>query len=195
MGKHNLDAIILPTFKEDFSDLAHQLLGVHPAMAKRWCKSDKLNVSMVFKYFSKKDVPLARAKRSYHLNAFCLCILARFFLVHETPRMDLGIPHVVKNLGSGSPIAIILAETLNGLNVVHRKEVYRWVEKFLAKTSSLRLGRGIEWNFGQIGGGDLHLHLAFPVLYNIATNRVAFIDSSFICQGAGDKRSWDVRFI
>ena len=27
-----------------------------------------------------------------------------------------------KNLGSGSPIAIILVETLNGLDAVHREE-------------------------------------------------------------------------
>ena len=42
--------------------------------------------------------------------------------MHETPRVNLGILHVVKNLGSGTPIAIILAKTLNGLDVVHRKE-------------------------------------------------------------------------
>jgi len=41
--------IILLTLKEDLSDLAHQLLGVPLAMAKRWCKSNKLNVFMVFK--------------------------------------------------------------------------------------------------------------------------------------------------
>ena len=122
MGEHNLGAIILPNLEEDVSDLAHPLLGVHVAMAKKWCKSKKLNVCVVFKYFSKKDVPLARLKHSHHLNTFCLCILATFFLVHETPRMDLGILHVVKNLGSGSPIAIILAKTLNGLHAVHREE-------------------------------------------------------------------------
>jgi len=75
-----------------------------------------------FQELSKKNVPLARMKRSYHLNAFCLCILARFFLVHETPRVDPGILNVVKHRGSGSQIAIILVETLNGLDVVHREE-------------------------------------------------------------------------
>ena len=80
-------------------------------MPKRWCKSNKLNFSMVFNYFFKKDVPLARMKRSHHLNTFCVCILIRFFLVHETPRVDPGILHMIKNLGNGSPIAIILAET------------------------------------------------------------------------------------
>ena len=80
-----------------------------------------------FKYFFNKDVPLTGAKHSHHLNAFCLCFLARFFLVHETPRVDPRILHVVKNLGSGCPIAIILAETLNGLDVVHRVEAMFFV--------------------------------------------------------------------
>ena len=124
MGEHDFSAIILLTLDEDLSDLAHQILGVPLAIAvaKRWCKSIKLNVFIVFKNFSKKDVPLARMKRSYHLNAFCLSILARFFLVHETPQVDPGILNVVKHRGSGSQIAIILAETLNGLDVVHREE-------------------------------------------------------------------------
>ena len=43
--------------------------------------------------------------------------------------------------------------------------------------------------------GDLPLHLAFPVLYNFAANKAAFVDSSLICQGARDRRTWDVRFI
>ena len=43
--------------------------------------------------------------------------------------------------------------------------------------------------------GDLPLHLAFPVLYNIATYKAAFVDSSLICQGAWDRRTWDVCFI
>ena len=57
LGEFDFDAIILPSLEEDLSELAHQLLGVHLSMAKRWCKSSKLNVFMVFKYFSKKDVP------------------------------------------------------------------------------------------------------------------------------------------
>ena len=36
--------------------------------------------------------------------------------------MDLRILYVVKNLGSRSPIAIILAEILNGLDAIHREE-------------------------------------------------------------------------
>ena len=73
------------------------------------------------------DVPLAKAKCSRHLNIFCLCILARFFLMHETPRLDPGILHVVQNIGSGSPIAIFLAETLKGLDAVRREEATLFV--------------------------------------------------------------------
>ena len=42
--------------------------------------------------------------------------------------------------------------------------------------------------------GDLSLQLAFPVSYNIA-NKVTSVDSSLVCQGVWDKRTWDVRFI
>ena len=42
--------------------------------------------------------------------------------------------------------------------------------------------------------GDLPLQLAFPVLYNFAANREASVESSLICQGAGDGRIWNVRF-
>ena len=70
MGSHDLGAIILPTLKEDLSNLAHQLLGVHLSMAKTWCKSKKLNVSKVFKYLTKKDVPLTGVGRTHHFNTF-----------------------------------------------------------------------------------------------------------------------------
>ena len=42
--------------------------------------------------------------------------------------------------------------------------------------------------------GDLSLQLAFPVLYNFAANREASVESSLICQGAGDGRTQDVHF-
>ena len=37
--------------------------------------------------------------------------------------------------------------------------------------------------------------LAYPVLYNLATNRAASVDSLLIRQGVGGKRSWVVCFI
>lgn len=123
MGEYDFSAIILPIHNGDLSNLAHQLLRVPLAMAKRWCKSNKLNVFMVFKYFSKKDIPLDKVKRFYHLNTFCLYIPARFFLVLETPRVDPGIIHVVKQLGSGSSLSIILVETFKAwMSFIGRKQ-------------------------------------------------------------------------
>ena len=43
--------------------------------------------------------------------------------------------------------------------------------------------------------GELPLHLAFPVLYNFATNKAASVESSLLWQGTGGRRDWDVRFI
>ena len=43
--------------------------------------------------------------------------------------------------------------------------------------------------------GDLLLNLAYPVLYNFAANKEASVQSSLICQGAGDRRTWGVHFI
>ena len=42
--------------------------------------------------------------------------------------------------------------------------------------------------------GNFSLQLAFPVLYNFVANREASVESSLICQGAGDRRTWNVRF-
>ena len=65
---------------------------------------------------------MAGVKRFQYLNAICLYILARHFLVHETPQVGLIILQVVNNLGREIPIIIILAETLNGLDVVPKGE-------------------------------------------------------------------------
>lgn len=85
MGECNFSSIILSTLEEDLSKLAHKALEVHHSMAKIWCNSRKLNVAVVFKYYTKKFAPLSRAERSHRLNSFCLYILVRFSLVHETP--------------------------------------------------------------------------------------------------------------
>ena len=88
MGEPDISTLILPTTDEDFSDLAHQLLGIPLAMAQRWCMLNKLNVHMVLMYISQSNVPLAGVQRSQYLNAFCLCLPTRYFLVHETPRVQ-----------------------------------------------------------------------------------------------------------
>ena len=122
MGEPNLGSIITPTLEEYLSNMAHQLLRVPLAMAKRWCTLDKLNVQMFFKYFSQRNVPLVGVEHSYYLNAYCLCILERYFLVHETPCVDPRILSLVNNLGRGRLIMLIFVETLNDLDVVHREE-------------------------------------------------------------------------
>ena len=83
---------------------------------------NKLNIRIVFAYFSWLGVPVARRVHSYYLNAFCLCLRARYFLVHETYQVDQRMCLVVDNLNKGSPIVMILVGTLNSLDVVHREE-------------------------------------------------------------------------
>ena len=99
--------------------MAQQLLGIPLAMAQRWCILNKLNIRTVFMYFSQQNIPLVGVQRAHYLNAFCLCLLVRYFLVHETLRVDQRMLLVVLNLKKGSPVGMILAETLNGLDVVH----------------------------------------------------------------------------
>ena len=43
--------------------------------------------------------------------------------------------------------------------------------------------------------GDLPLYLAFLILYNFAASKEAFVETSLMCQGAGNKRTWGVCFI
>ena len=88
MGEPNFSILIRPTIGKDFVDLAHDLLGISLAMALRWCMLNKLNSCLVLAYFSQLAVPVAGRARSHYLNALCLCLLARYFLVHETYRLD-----------------------------------------------------------------------------------------------------------
>lgn len=83
---------------------------------------DKLNIHSIFAYFSRLTIPMVGRSRSYYLNAFCLCILVRHFLVHETVRIDRRMCLVVSDLRVGSPMDMILAETCNGLDAIHKKE-------------------------------------------------------------------------
>ena len=43
--------------------------------------------------------------------------------------------------------------------------------------------------------GDSPLHLSFPVVYRIASNKEASVASSLEQLGIEERRSWDVRFI
>ena len=46
--------------------------------------------------------------------------------MHETPHVDQRILSVVINLERGSPVGMILAKTLNDLDVVHRSSSFRY---------------------------------------------------------------------
>jgi len=122
MGEPNVSTLILPTIGNDFADLAHDLLGISLATSQQWCMLDHLNIHMVFAFFSRFSVPVTGRGRSHYLNAFCLWLLARYFLVNKTYRVDQRMCLVVNNLDKGSLVGMILVETLNGLDVVHREE-------------------------------------------------------------------------
>ena len=102
------------------SNLAHDLLGISLTVTQQWCMLDHLNIHTVFAYFSRLVVPMTSRKRSHYLNTFYLCLLARYFLVHETYRVDPRMCLVVNNLDKGG---MILVETLNSLDTIYREEV------------------------------------------------------------------------
>ena len=84
---------------------------------------NKLNICMVFTYFSHQNVHMAGAQRSHYLNAFYLFLLMRYFLVHETPCVDQRMLSVIIDLERGSLVGMILAKTLNNFDVVYSGEV------------------------------------------------------------------------
>ena len=131
MGKPDVSTLFIPTTSEDFADLAQDLLGISLAVAQQWCTLNHLNIRMVFAYFSQLAIPVASRVRSHYLNAFCLCILARYFLVHETYHVDQRVCLVANNLNKGSPLGMILVEIFNGLDVVHREETTFFVGSLL----------------------------------------------------------------
>ena len=98
MSEPNVSTLILPTTGEDIVDLAYDLLRTSLSVAQQWCMFNKFNIRMVFMYFSRKTIPLARASHAHYLNALCLCLLARYFLVYEITRIDRRMCLVVKNL-------------------------------------------------------------------------------------------------
>ena len=122
MGELIVNTLILPTIGKDLIALVQALLGVSLDMVQHWCVFNKLNICLVFAYFSWLIVPVASRTHSYYLNAFYLCLLMRYFLMHETIRIDRRMCWVVSDLRRGNPIGVVLAETLNRLDVVHRKE-------------------------------------------------------------------------
>ena len=106
----------------DLLALVRGLLGVSLNTAQHWCTFDKLNIRAIFAHFTRLTVLVTSRPCSYYLNAFCLCILARYFLVQETGHLDQRMYLVVSDLKSGNHGCMVIVETINGLDAFHRKE-------------------------------------------------------------------------
>ena len=122
MGKPSMNDLVFATMGGDLPTLIQALLGDPLEKAKQWCVFGKLNACLIFAYFSQLTVPTIDIPCSRFLNAFCLCMLARYFLVHETYCVDHRMCLVVANLRNRNLAGMILAETLNSLDAFHRKE-------------------------------------------------------------------------
>ena len=88
MGEPEIDDLIFPTIGGDLPTLVQALLGFPLEKVKLWCVFGKLNIRLIFAYFSRLAVLASNILHSQFLNAFCLCILARYFLVLETYCVD-----------------------------------------------------------------------------------------------------------
>ena len=69
---------------EDLPFLLQVALDVPSATANRWCVFSKLNLRLVFEYFSSSGFLMGERPHSYFLHAFYLCALARYFLVQNS---------------------------------------------------------------------------------------------------------------
>ena len=69
---------------EDLPFLLQVALDVPSATANRWCVFSKLNLRLVFEYFSSSGFLMGERPLSYFLHAFYLCALARYFLVQNS---------------------------------------------------------------------------------------------------------------
>ena len=114
MGEPLVNNLVFRTISGDLPTLIQVLLGVPLKRAKQWCVFGKVNVCLIFAYFSLLVVPTTEILRFRFLNAFHLCMLARYFLVHETYCVNHRMCLVVTNLRNRNLVGMILAETLNG---------------------------------------------------------------------------------
>ena len=106
----------------DLPSLLQFVLGILATTANSWFFLGKLNLRLVFDYFSDSALLEGERLRSYFLRAFCLYALARYFLVQKSYCVDLQMCMVAYKLRRGNLVGLILAETLNGLDAFHRKE-------------------------------------------------------------------------
>jgi len=123
IGEPEINDLIFPTMGGDLPSLLRVVLGVLATTANRWCVFGKLNLRLVFEYFSSSALLEGERSRLYFLRAFCLCALARYFLVQNLYYVDLRMCMVAYELKRGNPVGLILVKALNGLDAFHRKEV------------------------------------------------------------------------
>ena len=122
MGELEIDDLIFPTMGGDLPSLLQVVLGVTSTMTNRWRVFGKLNLRLVFEYFSDSTFLAGEKARSYFLRAFCLCALVRYFLVQKSYCVDLRMCMVAYELKRGIPVGLVLAKTLNCLDAFLRKE-------------------------------------------------------------------------
>ena len=122
MGEPKIDNLIFLTIIGDLPSLLQVVLGVPLATTNKWCVFVKLNLCLVFAHFFCLALPMGERPRSYFLCAFCLCALAKYFLVQRSYCVDIRMCMVVYELKRGNPVGLILAKTLNGLDAFHKKD-------------------------------------------------------------------------
>ena len=116
IGEPKIDDLIFPTMGGDLPSLLQVVLGIPETTANRWYVFGKLNLRLVFDYFSGSGLLEGERPQSYYLHAFCLCAFARYFLIQKSYCVDLQMCMVAYELKKGNSVGLILAETLNGLD-------------------------------------------------------------------------------
>ena len=122
MGELEIDDLIFPTMGGDLTSLPQVVSDIPSTMANRWCVFRKHNLKLVFEYLSDLTLTVGERPRSYFLRVFCMCALARYFLVQNSYCVDFRICMIAYEIKRGNLMSLILVETLNGLDAFHRKE-------------------------------------------------------------------------
>ena len=98
----------LPYHRWGSSFLLRVMLGVPTTTANKWRVFGKLNLMLVFEYFSGSALLEGERPRSYFFRAFCLYALARYFLVQNSYCVDLRICMVAYELKKGNLVGLDL---------------------------------------------------------------------------------------
>ena len=122
MGESKINDLIFPTIGGNLPSLLWVVLGVPKTTANKWYIFGKLNLTLVFDYLFGLGLPNSERPWSYYFCAFCLCALARYFLVQQSHYVDLRMCMVAYELKRGNLVGLILMETLNRLDAFQRKE-------------------------------------------------------------------------